>query len=104
MFQDNSLIGFSVVKAVDGVYWLDWIYVKPEYRGFFNASMLFDVSEKIALAAGEDRLHIWVNPDNDRMLRFLKKKGYDTLNLIEVTMRKRESTEEVRIFDSVLRY
>jgi GNAT superfamily N-acetyltransferase len=104
LFQASSLVGFSVVTADDGVYWLNWIYVKPDCRGFSNASRLFDFSEKIALDAGEDRLYVWVHPDNNRMLRFLKKKGYDTLNLVEVTKRKREKTEEVRIFDNVLRY
>ena len=104
LFREDSLIGFSVVSATDGVYWLSWIYVKPEDRGFTNASRLFDASEKIALEAGEDRLYVWVHPNNSLMLRFLKKKGYDALNLIEVTKRKRQSPEEVRIFDNVLWY
>jgi len=104
LFRENSLIGFSVVSATEGVYWLSWIYVKPKDRGFFNASRLFDASEKIALDAGEDRLYIWVHPDNSRMLHFLKKKGYDTLNLIEVTKRERQTAEEIRIFDNVLWY
>ena len=102
LYRDDSLTGFSVVSVDDGVYWLSWIYVKPEHRGFANASRLFDASEKIALEAGEDRLYIWVHPNNNLMLRFLRKKGYDTLNLIEVTKRKRQSPEEVRIFDNVL--
>jgi hypothetical protein len=66
--------------------------------------VLFDASERIALEAGEDRLYVWVHPNNSRMLRFLKKKGYDTLNLIEVTKRETPGATEVRIFDNVLRY
>jgi GNAT superfamily N-acetyltransferase len=104
LFRENSLIGFAVVSVDDGVYWLSWLCVRPEYRGFFGASKLFDASEKIALEAGEDRLYIWVHPDNRRMLRFLKKKGYDSLNLIEVTKRGRQTSREVEIFNNVLRY
>ncbi len=104
LFKEDSLIGFSVVSADDGVFWLSWIYVRPEHRGFVNASRLFDASEKIALEAGEDRLYVWVHPNNSLMLRFLKKKGYDALNLIEVTKREKQSPEEVRIFDNVLWY
>jgi GNAT superfamily N-acetyltransferase len=104
LFRENSLAGFSVVSVTDGVYWLSWIYVRPEHRGFVSASKLFDASEKIALQAGEDRLYVWVHPDNGRMLRFLKKKGYDALNLIEITKRERQGAKEVRVFDNVLRY
>jgi GNAT superfamily N-acetyltransferase len=104
LFQANSLIGFSVVSVDDGVYWLSWIYVRPEHRGFVNASRLFDASEKIALEAGEARLYIWIHPNNTLMLRFLKKKGYDTLNLIEVTKREKQGAAEVRVFDNVLWY
>ena len=104
LFRESSLIGFSVVSATDGVYWLSWIYVKPQNRGFANASRLFDASERIALEAGEDRLYVWVHPNNSLMLRFLKKKGYDALNLIEVTKREKQSAAEVRIFDNVLWY
>jgi GNAT superfamily N-acetyltransferase len=104
LYREDSLIGFSVVSLTDGVYWLSWIYVKPENRGFTNASRLFDASEKIALEAGEDRLYVWVHPNNNLMLRFLKKKGYDTLNLIEVTKRERQGSKEVRIFDNILWY
>ena len=104
LFRKGTLIGFSVVKAEDGIFWLDWIYVRPEDRGFQNASALFEAAEQVALAGGEDQLYVWVHPDNNRMLRFLKKKGYDTLNLIEVTKRKQRSTAEIRLFENVLRY
>jgi GNAT superfamily N-acetyltransferase len=104
LFEQESLIGFSVVRMEEGIYWLSWIYVRPESRGFVNATALFDFSEKLALRAGEDRLYIMVHPDNNRMLRFLRKKGYDALNLVEVTKRKPGRAQEVRILDNVLFY
>jgi ribosomal protein S18 acetylase RimI-like enzyme len=46
--------------------------------------MLFRHAEKIAEEYGNDTLYNYVHPNNDRMLRFLAKMGYDVLNLIEV--------------------
>ena len=82
LYENNDLIGFSVIKEDDGCFWLDWLYIRPESRGYDNASSLFDHSQDYVISKGGEKLFIWVHPENKRMLKFLSKKGYDTLNLI----------------------
>jgi len=104
LYRKKELIGFSVLKTEDGLWWLDWIFIKPEYRGYTNASVLFDYCEKFAAESGNNQLYIWVHPDNDRMLKFLKKKGYDILNLIEVKKRKNSVKNKIKILNNELWY
>jgi GNAT superfamily N-acetyltransferase len=105
VYQFNEeLVAYSVIKIEDQVCWLDWLYLKPEYRGTSVASDLFDHAETFAKELGNDQLYIWVHPDNQPMLKFLKKKGYDVLNLIEVKKEKPKSTYKIDIFDNKFRY
>jgi hypothetical protein len=64
----------------------------------------FDHVEEISLKLGNDQLYIWVHPDNHRMLKFLKKKGYDVLNLIEVKKKKPSTSRSISIMGNELRY
>ncbi len=101
---NNKMAGYSVLKTEDQVCWLDWLYVDPDYHGKGIASKLFDHAEEFAMKLGNDQLYIWVHPDNHRMLKFLKKKGYDVLNLIEVKKEKSPITESISIMGHELRY
>lgn len=100
----NKMVGYSVIKIEDRVCWLDWLYVDPDYQGSGVASKLFDHAEEISLELGNDQLYVWVHPDNDHMIRFLKKKGYDVLNLIEVKKEKVNYKEKITIFGNEFRY
>jgi ribosomal protein S18 acetylase RimI-like enzyme len=100
----NKMVGYSVLKMEDQVCWLDWLYVDPDYQGKNIASKLFDHVEEISLKLGNDQLYIWVHPDNHRMLKFLKKKGYDVLNLIEVKKKKPSTSRSISIMGNELRY
>jgi GNAT superfamily N-acetyltransferase len=93
-----------VLKVEDRVCWLDWLYVDPDYHGKGIASKLFDHAEEFAMKLGNDQLYIWVHPDNHRMLKFLKKKGYDVLNLIEVKKEKSPITKSISIMGNELKY
>jgi ribosomal protein S18 acetylase RimI-like enzyme len=100
----NKMVGYSVVKVEDRVCWLDWLYVDPDYHGKGIASILFDHAEEFAMKLGNDQLYVWVHPDNHRMLKFLKKKGYDVLNLIEVKKEKSPITKSIFIMGNELQY
>ena len=100
----DKLVGYSVLKVEDSVCWLDWLYVDPDYQGKGIASQLFDHAEEFAMKLGNEQLYIWVHPDNHRMLKFLKKKGYDVLNLIEVKKEKRDTKEIIQILGNEFRY
>lgn len=103
-FENDEMVGFSVLKEDGGVFWLDWLYVQAELRGGTCASQLFDACETFANNHGGDRLYVWVHPDNRRMLRFLSKKGYDGLNLVEITKKTKTKGHTVEMIGSVLQY
>jgi len=104
LFLNTDLIGFAVLKIEDNVYWLDWIYIEPKYRGFTNASTLFDFCEKYAQDNGCDQLYIWVHPNNNQIIHFLKKKNYNILNLIEIKKDKSRVDDKIEILGNEFYY
>lgn len=102
--HDDQLVGFAVLKIDQGIYWLDWLFVETNYRGTTCASDLFDFAEAYAISRGCEKLYIWVHPDNRRMLAFLKKKGYDCLNLIEITKKDTTKGQQIELLGSPLKY
>ena len=101
---NDHWIAYSVIKIEDQVCWLDWLFVKFDHRRNSIASELFDHAEIFAKELGNDQLYVWVHPDNQPMLKLLKKKGYDVLNLIEVKKEKPKSNYKIDIFDNKFRY
>ena len=101
---NNKMVGYSVLKTEDQVIWLDWLYIDPDYHGKGIASKLFDHAEEFTMKLGNDQLYIWVHPDNHRMLKFLKKKGYDVINLIEVKKNKNNFQSKIQILGNEFRY
>jgi GNAT superfamily N-acetyltransferase len=83
---------------------LDWLYIDPDYHGKGIASKLFDHAEEFTRKLGNNQLYIWVHPDNHRMLKFLKKKGYDVLNLLEIKKEKSDSKEKIQILGNDFHY
>ncbi len=55
---NEELIAYSVIKIEDQVCWLDWLFVKSDYRGGSIASDLFDHSETFAKELGNDQFHL----------------------------------------------
>lgn len=104
MYQNETIVGYSVLKIEDSVCWLDWIFVRPDYRGTEIASKLFDHAEEFSLDLGNNQLYVWVHPDNHRMIKFLKKKGYDVLNLLEIKKEKSNYQEKIQIIGNKFRY
>lgn len=82
--EGTELIGYMVCRVEDPVVWVESLYVKKEYRRKGVASALFEKAEAIAENYGQDTLFHYVHPNNQRIINFLRKKGYTVLNLIEV--------------------
>jgi ribosomal protein S18 acetylase RimI-like enzyme len=101
---NNKMVGYTVLKIEEQVVWLDWLYVDPDYQGNVVASKLFDHAEEFSAKLGNDQLYIWVHPDNHRMIGFLKKKGYDVLNLIEIKKKKDNNKGKIQIFGNEFKY
>jgi len=88
--EKGAFVGYIVCRQ-DGAWWVEQLYVLPTHRGRGAAEALYAAAEKLA---APDTLYNWVHPNNDGMIRFLAKRGYDTLNLIEI--RKKYEGEEPR--------
>ena len=79
-----SLVGYVVCRVDGDVVWAESLYVAPECRRQGIGSALFGEAERLAQERGGDFPYNWVDPDNARIIRFLQKRGYSVLNLIEL--------------------
>lgn len=92
--DDNAfLVGYLVCRVDGDVVWVEALYIVPEYRRRGIASSLFLEAERLAQELGGDFLYNWVDPRNKKIIRFLWKRGYNILNLIE--LRRSYPGEEV---------
>lgn len=95
--KENKLVGYLVCKVEEGIIWVESLYVLPEYRRRGVASLLFNEAEKLAERLGSDTLYNWVHPNNDRIIKFLRERGYDVLNLIEIRKPWKDETNKGKI-------
>jgi ribosomal protein S18 acetylase RimI-like enzyme len=79
-----SLVGYLVCRVDGHIVWAEALYIAPEYRRRGIGSTLFAEVERLAQELGNDFPYNWVDPDNVRIIRFLEKRGYSVLNLIEL--------------------
>ena len=81
---NGEWIGYVVCKVEEPTVWVESLYVKPEARRKGVAGMLFAKAEEIAAGFGEETVFNNVHPNNERMIAFLRKRGYSVLNLSEI--------------------
>ena len=81
---DGNYAGYVVCRIDSEVVWVESIFVREEYRLCGVASALHSKAEEIAASYGEDTVYNYVHPNNHRMIKFLRKRGYTVLNLIEI--------------------
>ncbi|HHU07968.1 MAG TPA: GNAT family N-acetyltransferase, partial [Clostridiaceae bacterium] len=81
----------------DDTVWLESIYVVPAMRRMGLATELFRTVEELAVVCGGDTVYNYVHPNNHPMIAFLKRYGYDVLNLIEV----RKAYKDENLADTV---
>lgn len=89
----ENTLGFTVCRIEENVVWDELLYVIPESRRNGVGSALFAKAEELAQKLGRETLYNWVHPNNYRSIPFLKKQGYNVLNLIEV--RKKVTTDNI---------
>lgn len=103
--EDGKALGYIILR-IDGVIWVEQIYVFEESRRKGVASRLYDFSENVSKAMGEDTLYNYVHPNNNAIINFLKSKDYTVINLIEI--RKKYNGEEtlskIKIMDNEFDY
>jgi len=102
----GKLEGFLVCRIEDTVVWTESLFVTPTRRRTGIASRLYHEAECLAEEVGSDTVYNWVHPNNEAMIRFLGKRGYTVLNLIEI--RGRRSGEEpksaIQVADHTFEY
>jgi L-amino acid N-acyltransferase YncA len=89
--KEHNLIGYHVCRVEDNVIWSESLYVAPEERRKGIGSALYEKGENLVKELGGETLYNWVHPNNGISISFLKKRGYDVLNLIE--LRRKRSDE-----------
>ncbi|MBE6831743.1 MAG: GNAT family N-acetyltransferase [Ruminococcaceae bacterium] len=82
--KDNELLGYLVCRIDGSVVWAESIFVSESARRSGIASKLYQEAENIARGLGGTTVFNWVHPNNDKIINFLAKRGYNVLNLIEI--------------------
>lgn len=83
---DGASAGYALVsktfshEAGGTVWWLEELYILPEYRGKGLGRSYFDFIEKAAAENGVRRLRLEVEPDNTRAAKLYSDLGYKPLN------------------------
>ena len=82
--DSGFFIGYIVCRIDEPCLWVEHIFVREDYRRKGVATMLFEKAEEIAASMGEDTVYNFVHPNNEKMIQFLRSKGYTVLNMIEI--------------------
>ena len=87
---DGVSAGYALVsktfsrEAGGTVWWLEELYILPEYRGKGLGRSYFDFIEKAAAENGVRRLRLEVEPDNTRAAKLYYNLGYKPLNYAQM--------------------
>jgi ribosomal protein S18 acetylase RimI-like enzyme len=82
--EQGSVVGYLVCKIDDGIVWAESLFVRLEFRRRGIASALYSEAEQLVQRLGSDTVFNWVHPNNNVSISFLKARGYNVLNLIEL--------------------
>ncbi len=82
--EQEEVLGYIVCRIQDDVVWVEQIYVAEHARRKGIATLLFKKAEEVARSFGCETLYNWVLPNNDKIIKFLSKNGYNVLNMIEI--------------------
>ena len=81
---EGQAVGLLVCRVDDDVVWAEALYVVPPYRRRGVAAALYAQAEALAARLGSPTVYNWVHPNNTAIIRFLQKRGYNVLNLVEL--------------------
>lgn len=82
---EKRLVGFiSYAVRYGGVFFIEYEWVEKEYAEHGYDDMLFQRVEDEARAAGEAAVYIRVSHREHRFIEFLIRRGYETLNMLEL--------------------
>ncbi len=104
--ENNTIIGYLVCRVDGNVVWAESLFVEPEYRHLGFGTSLYEKAELLAHELGNDTPYNWVDPNNAGMIGFLKKRGYNFLNLIELRRPQtgEENTRNINVGENKFNY
>ena len=82
--DESGIAGYLLCRVNENVVWAEHLFVAPEHRRKGLASALYAEAERLVEELGGRTLYNWIHPNNDAIVQFLKSRGYDVLNLVEV--------------------
>ena len=82
--EQGELMGYLVCRMDGDVVWAESLYVRPADRRQGVGSALYAQAEQLAHDLSGGTPYNWIDPDNDKIICFLMKRGYNVLNLIEL--------------------
>lgn len=91
--ETGILSGYIVGRIDDDGIWAESLYVLPELRRKGIGSSSYEKIEEIAIKINSETVYNCVHPNNDKIINFLNKRGYNVLNLIE--LRKKRENEQI---------
>lgn len=103
---NGKIIGYLVCRIEDNTVWAEALYVLPEFRRKGIGSSLYQKAEKLAEEMGNETVYNWIHPNNEKIINFLGKKGYDVLNLVEIRKEREEEnlTQTIQVDDHDFKY
>jgi GNAT superfamily N-acetyltransferase len=104
--NEGCLAGYLVCRVDGRTVWAESLFVQPAHRRKGIASALYARAERLAKSLGGKTVFNWVHPDNEGIIAFLRRRGYDVLNLIELRRRvpREKAFRSVRVGQERFRY
>jgi GNAT superfamily N-acetyltransferase len=104
--RDGGLVGYLVCRVDGNTVWAESLYVIPLARRGGVASALYTQAEELARQVGCQTVYNWIHPNNGKVIAFLKKRGYDVLNLVEVRRPRKDERPagEIQVGSHLFRY
>ena len=75
--------GFIRLSSRDGCFWIEELFVRPEFRGRGIGRALVERAEE-EVKEHDDALYLYVLPQDKDAVAFWKRLGYGTINTIEL--------------------
>ncbi len=82
--EAGRLVGYLLCRVDGATVWAEHLYVLPAWRRHGIAGALYEQAEALAETLGSTTVYNWIHPNNRAMVAFLRNRGYDVLNLVEV--------------------
>ncbi|GAB6134726.1 GNAT family N-acetyltransferase [Thermococcus prieurii] len=96
---EEEPLGFIRVSSREGSFWIEELFVRPEFRGRSIGRALVERAEKEVLK-WDSALYLFVLPQDKDAIAFWKKLGYDVINTVEL-MKDLEPTPKEGDFHTI---